>query len=51
MSFIIWNYRELGNLRTGKELEVIRDGNLDPTCGYPARLDPKGPDFTRPDKE
>ena len=32
-------------------LEAIRDGNLDPTCGYPARLDPNGPDFTRPDKE
>ena len=23
MSFIVWNYRELGNLRTGKELEVM----------------------------
>ena len=23
MSFIVWNYRELGNLRTGKELKVM----------------------------
>ena len=23
MSFIVWNCRELGNLRTGKELEVV----------------------------
>ena len=30
---------------------LIRDGNLDPTRGYPARPDPNGPDFTRPDKE
>ena len=29
----------------------IRDGNLDPARGYPARPDPNGPDFTRPDKE
>ena len=29
----------------------IRDGNLDPTRGYPVRSDPNGPDFTRSDKE
>ena len=28
-----------------------RDGNLDPTHGYPARPDPNGPDFTQLDKE
>ena len=28
-----------------------RDGNLDPTCRYPARPDPNGPDFTQLDKE
>ena len=28
-----------------------RDGNLDPTRGYPARPDPNGSDFIRPDKE
>ena len=30
---------------------MCRDGNLDPTRGYPIRPDPNGPDFTRPDKE
>ena len=29
----------------------IRDGNLNPIRGYPARSDPNGPDFTRSDKE
>ena len=28
-----------------------RDGNLDPTRGYPARPDSNGPDFTWSDKE
>ena len=31
--------------------ESTRDGNLDPTRGYPALPDLNGPDFTRPDKE
>ena len=28
-----------------------RDGNLNPTRGYPARPNPNGPDFTQLDKE
>ena len=30
---------------------MLRDGNLNPTRGYPAWPDPNGPDFTRSDKE
>ena len=32
------------------EAVVARDGNLNPTRGYPVRLDPNRPDFTRSDK-
>ena len=36
----------------GGDKEIVdRDGNLNPTRGYPAWPDPNGPDFTRSDKE
>ena len=48
---VLWNERNKDQAMKSKKQwckghVFIRDGNLNPSRGYPARSDPNGPEFT-----